>query len=73
MQTLADLLGAPAERTCMVGDDVHLEVRMGREAGAPTVLVLSGTSTRADIESVATEHRPHLVLENVGELLPHLR
>jgi 4-nitrophenyl phosphatase len=72
MQTLADLLRTPATDIWMVGDDVGLEIRMGREAGAHSVLVLSGSSTRADLEGIAPEHQPHLVLENVGELRSHL-
>ena len=72
MQTLADLLRTPATDIWMVGDDVHLEIRMGREAGAHCVLVLSGSSTRADLEGIEPEHQPHLILENVGELRSHL-
>jgi 4-nitrophenyl phosphatase len=72
MDTLADLLHTPATDIWMVGDDVHLEIRMGREAGAHSVLVLSGSSTRADLDGIQPEHQPQLILENVGELRSHL-
>jgi ribonucleotide monophosphatase NagD (HAD superfamily) len=57
----------------VVGDDVRLEVRMAREAGARSVLVLSGTSTAADVETTPEELRPHVVVPVIGELLDYLR
>jgi HAD superfamily hydrolase (TIGR01450 family) len=56
----------------VVGDDVRLEVRMAREAGARSVLVLSGTSSAADVETTPEQLRPDLVIPVIGDLLAHL-
>jgi 4-nitrophenyl phosphatase len=72
MDTLADLLGVTPADLCLVGDDVDLEIRMGREAGASTVLVLSGTTSPDDLDRIPPEFQPHVVLQNVGELRTRL-
>jgi 4-nitrophenyl phosphatase len=73
MDTLATMLRVQPTDLCMIGDDVDLEIRMGREAGALSVLVLSGSTSEADLEHVPSERAPHLILRNVGELREHLR
>ena len=55
------------ERVAMVGDRISSDVAGGRAAGLATILVLSGTSTRADAE--AAEPAPDHVLENLAGLL----
>jgi HAD superfamily hydrolase (TIGR01450 family) len=70
MQVLAELLAVPASSIAVVGDDLHLEILMGREAGASTVLVLTGATAAADVSPTLV---PDFVLANVGELLPFLR
>src|SRR5262249_41618689 len=72
LEVSARVVGTPVKELVVVGDDIRLEVRMAREAGACAVLVLTGTSRRADIESVPEEYRPHLVVEEVGDLVHHL-
>jgi HAD superfamily hydrolase (TIGR01450 family) len=69
IQMAARVLGCPVSQLAVVGDDVRLEIRMAREAGATSVLVLSGTSTAADVEATPPLHRPDLVLPVVGDLL----
>jgi NagD protein len=68
----ARLLSVAAEDLVVVGDDVRLEIRMARQAGAFSVLVLSGTSTAADAQEVPVDLRPHLVLHTIGGLLDYL-
>jgi 4-nitrophenyl phosphatase len=72
MEALAARLGAPQQAIAIVGDDVELEIRMGREAGALTVLVLSGSTCEADLERVSPKVRPHLVVREIGDLLARL-
>ncbi len=55
------------QRLAMVGDRIGSDVEGGRRAGLETVLVLSGTSSRADAE--AAEPPPDHVLENLAGLL----
>jgi NagD protein len=66
-------LGVRPAALVVVGDDVRLETRMARAAGAPAVLVLSGTSKREDVADLPAELQPDLVIPTVGDLLPLLR
>ncbi len=52
---------APSE-VAMVGDSLH-DMTSGRDAGMVTVGVLTGTTTRAELEAVAD-----VVLANIGEI-----
>ena len=44
-------LGVPAERCLLVGDNLDTDIAMGEAAGMTTVLVLTGASTRSDVEA----------------------
>ncbi len=68
----ARALGCDARQMAVVGDDLRLEVRMAREAGATSVLVLTGTSTASDVAATPPEQRPDVVVNVVGDLLHHL-
>jgi 4-nitrophenyl phosphatase len=50
----------------MVGDRLDTDVRMGERAGMTTALVLSGVSTRADVEASAVN--PDYVLDSVTDV-----
>ena len=72
IEMAARVLQCNPAHVAVVGDDVRLEIRMARDAGATGVLVLSGTSSPADVEATPAEHAPDLVLPVVGDLLNHL-
>jgi phosphoglycolate/pyridoxal phosphate phosphatase family enzyme len=67
LQAALELLDAPAERCLMVGDRLETDIRMGREAGMLTALVLTGVSRRSDLDGCSNP--PNLVLENLTEFL----
>lgn len=54
-------------RVAMVGDRVSSDIEGGRRAGLETVLVLSGTTTRAEAERA--DPAPDFVVEDLGGLL----
>ena len=56
------------EETAIVGDRMDTDIVAGLEAEIETVLVLSGVTSREDLNSFA--YRPHHVLEGVGEIVP---
>jgi phospholysine phosphohistidine inorganic pyrophosphate phosphatase len=64
---LADL-GLKAGDVMVVGDDLEADCRGGARAGLRTVLVLSGKTTRADLER--SDVRPDRACESVRELSP---
>ena len=54
------------EETLMVGDRIYTDVAMGRRAGVPAVLVLSGEGTRED--AATSPLPPDLIVTDIGEL-----
>ncbi len=61
-------LGVPASEIVFVGDQLQQDVRMGKSVGAAGVLVLTGSSRRADVDRVAERYRPDAVLPGVAAL-----
>lgn len=61
----AALLETAPERVVMVGDDLDVDISMALRAGAPAVLVLSGTATREELDG---EWQPTAVVGDVTEL-----
>jgi NagD protein len=58
--------GVRPEETLMVGDRIYTDIAMGRRAGVPAVLVLSGEGTRED--AAACPLLPDLIVTDIGEL-----
>lgn len=71
MAAIAARTGVDIPQILVVGDDVDVEIVMGRAAGAPTALVLSGTTgerLRAGTDRLEGDRRPDLVVADVAEL-----
>ena len=64
-------LGRTPEETVVIGDRIYTDVKSGLNAGCTGILVLSGESTLKTLEE--SPDKPHLVLNDAGELLPCLR
>ena len=65
-------MGMPTSALAVIGDDLGMDVGLGRLGGARTVLVRSGMSGQIDLDSVRPNARPHAVVANVAELLDAL-
>ena len=65
---LLDRLALPADDTIVIGDRLLTDVRMAREAGMASALVLTG-ATRADALLTAPV-TPDFVLDGVADVLP---
>ncbi len=61
-------IDAHSETTVMVGDRMDTDVVAGIEAGLETILVLTGSTTRADIGRYP--FRPTHVLDSIADALP---
>ncbi len=59
-------LHVEAADAAMVGDRLYTDMEMARRAGMKGILVLSGESTKADLETA--EHQPDGVFDSVREL-----
>jgi NagD protein len=67
MRSALNTIGAHSETTAMIGDRMDTDVLCGLEAGLETILVLSGISTRADVERYP--YRPSRVIDSVADLV----
>ena len=61
LREMCRVLRSTPARTAVVGDDLDLEIAMGRRLRSPTALVLTGISSRAD----AAARPPSVVLPDV--------
>ena len=63
--------GYTKEETVVIGDRIYTDIKSGLNAGATTILVLSGETTREILE--ASEDKPHYIMESAKELLEILK
>lgn len=63
--------GFTREQTAVVGDRIYTDVKSGLNAGVTGILVLSGETDRKILEE--SSDKPHLVLEDAGEILKAIR
>lgn len=66
----AERKGIPLAAMCMIGDRLYTDIALGKEAGIPTVLVLSGETQADDV--AASPYRPRYVFQNIGEVADYL-
>jgi NagD protein len=69
VQELRDRLGVPSEDLLVTGDDVRMDIGLGRLGGSRTVLVRTGITGGADLSRIPESRRPHAVVDGVHELL----
>ena len=65
---LLDRLALPAGDVLLVGDRLSTDIRMAREAGMVSALVLTGATSLADIAPSTVQ--PDFILDSLWELLP---
>ena len=71
LQVAMERMGLPPGRCIMVGDRLETDILMGREAGMLTAAVLTGASTREDIQRL--ERQPTYVFEKLSDILKVIR
>ena len=70
-QLAMEQTGFQKEETAVIGDRIYTDIKSGLNAGITGILVLSGETTREILER--SEDKPHLVLEDAGEILAVLK
>ena len=70
-ELVMERLGITKEQTCVVGDRIYTDVKSGLNAGITGILVMSGETTPQILAESAD--KPHLVLEDAGEILAAIR
>ena len=68
MRTGLKLLGVHSQDAAIIGDRMDTDIVAGIESGLDTLLVLSGVTTREEMERFP--YRPRLILNGVGEIPP---
>lgn len=69
MQVIARKLGVDAARLLVVGDDLTLEARMAKAAGAVAVLTTTGTHDAHAAAGAPQAEQPDLVVDGLPELV----
>lgn len=64
--------GLPTQELAVIGDDLSLDIPLGRLGGSHTVLVRSGTSGQVDLQTVPPRRRPDAIIDTVQDLLDRL-
>lgn len=67
MELSLERLGTKKEDTLVVGDRLETDIAAGQAVGCPTALVLSGVSTREEVE--AWKPSPTVIAESLAELV----
>lgn len=68
---ILDRVGIPLEKLAFVGDRLYTDIAVGVNHGAKGLLVMTGETTRSDLEISKT--RPDAVFEGLGEMGELLR
>jgi NagD protein len=69
---IAERLALPTAEIAVIGDDLGMDIGLGRLGGSRTILVRSGISGELDLARIPERQRPDAVIDNVAELLPLL-
>jgi HAD superfamily hydrolase (TIGR01450 family) len=69
---LSARLGVPADEVAVIGDDLGMDIALGRIGGSQTILVRSGISGRLDLAAIPAQRRPDAVIDGVADLLARL-
>lgn len=62
-------LGMPTDEIAVIGDDVGMDIALGRMGGSRTVLVRSGITGATALDKLPESRRPHAVIDRVSDLL----
>jgi NagD protein len=66
---LRNRLGVRSSEIAVIGDDLGMDIALGRMGGSHTVLVRSGISGAIDLQQVPEHRRPDAVVDGVADLL----
>ena len=70
-QLAMEKCGCTPEQTVVIGDRIYTDIKSGLNAGALTILVMSGETTYEILRS--SEDQPHIVAKDCSEIIPILQ
>jgi HAD superfamily hydrolase (TIGR01450 family) len=69
---IANRLGVASRDVVVIGDDVGMDIALGRLGGSRTILVRSGISGQLDLARIPEPRRPDAAIDHVAQLLDRL-
>ena len=66
-----EMAGCSPKETAVVGDRIYTDIKSGLNAGAVTILVMSGETTQEILD--ASPDKPDIVMDDAGEILKMLK
>ena len=72
LRTIHEQVGVPSRDLVVIGDDVGMDIALGRLGRTRTILVRSGISGSVDVARLPERQRPDAVVDGVAELLDWL-
>ena len=70
LETVLELVELDAKDCVMTGDRLYTDIRMARDAGMPSAVVLTGETTEETLDAETPENRPTYVLDRIDQLMP---
>jgi arabinose operon protein AraL len=70
LETVMGLIGLDKEECVMTGDRLYTEIRMAKNAGMPSAVVLTGETTAEDLAGEPEENLPDYTLQRIDQLVP---
>ena len=68
LELAAEAVGRTADQAVMIGDGIGTDLAAARAVGARSVLMLTGVTTRADLEALPKQARPDAVATDAAGL-----
>lgn len=68
VEMIMETSGLKASELCVFGDRLYTDIALGKRHGVTSVLVLTGETTREDVENVEEADRPDYVFPSLAEV-----
>ena len=66
-EMIGEITGEPKETTVIFGDRLYTDIATGKRHGITAALVLTGETTREDVENAREDERPDLLLSSLAD------
>jgi HAD superfamily hydrolase (TIGR01450 family) len=70
LETVMGLIGLDARECVMSGDRLYTEIRMAKDAGMPSAVVLTGETTEKVLAGESEDNLPDYTLDRIDRLVP---
>ena len=68
LEMIEETFGISRNEMCIFGDRLYTDIALGKKHGVCSVLVLTGETTKADVEAAAAADKPDFVFPSLAEV-----